>query len=335
MNNLNKTEFVPIVLEDYVPNVVRRLANKIIQNKNSTIVLFGFGDNMKWLYRILKENNTSVLLCDWREKFVNYDCGGENLQPIKSLNKKHDLILVNCLSDINEIKESIKYIIENDLHHLKMIFDTDQENLPFEYESPYNIISKRALNRAKSMITNEQLFDLIQFIEQTKSIEGDVLEFGSLHGGSGAVIAEAVNYFCKEKKIYLFDTFDGIPESKFGLDFHWKGSFSNNSYEEVKNAFSDMNNVDVIKGNIIETCNNIKNKISFGYLASDTYETGKILLELMWKNLNKGGIIAVCDYGSFPNCYPLTVLTDIFIENNKNDILVYRPARVGIFIMKR
>ena len=137
MDKLNKTEFVPLIIEDYFPNVVKRLANKTLNYNDKKIVLFGFGDNMKWLYRILKENNLNPLLCDWREKFIKYDCGGEKLQSLKSLKKENDFILVNCLSDINEIKESIRFIIKYELHHFKMIFDTDQENLPFENENPY------------------------------------------------------------------------------------------------------------------------------------------------------------------------------------------------------
>jgi len=334
-NIKKKRDFVPTVKEDYIPEVVNRLINKINSSMMDKIVLYGFGDNMKWLYRILRENGIDPILCDWRKKYIKYDCGGENLVSIDSIKNDDKTIVISCIDEINDLKNSINYIIENNFSELKIIFDISESNSPFNNENPYKDIAKRALNRARSMISNEQLFDLIQFISQTKSVEGDILEFGSLHGGSGAVIAEAVNHYCKEKKVFLFDTFSGIPDSKYGLDYHWKNSFSNNSYEEVKNAFSDMKNVSVIKGNIIDTHKIINNKISFLYLASDTFETGKLILNKFWKKISKGGIIAICDYGSFPNCLPLTVYVDIFIENKQNEIFVYRPERVGIFIIKK
>ena len=140
------------------------------------------------------------------------------------------------------------------------------------------------------------------------------MEFGTYNGGSGAIMAEASKFF-GNKNIWLFDTFSGIPDSKYGLDFHWRGSFSNNSYSEVKNAFSEMKNVHVIKGNICETHNKVSPEaISFGYLGSDTLETGEILMEYMWTKLSPGGIIVVADYGSFPNAIPLTSLLTNFCQ---------------------
>jgi len=119
------------------------------------------------------------------------------------------------------------------------------------------------------------------------------------------------------------------------LDFHWNGSFSNNSYAEVKNAFSDLKNVKVVKGNIIESYKILKNNISFGYIASDTYETGKILLRFLWERLSIGGIICVCDYGSFPNAIPLTVHVNNFIKSIEEKAFIYRPDEFGIFIIKK
>ena len=95
-----------------------------------------------------------------------------------------------------------------------------------------------------------------------------------------------------------------------------------------------MDNVIVVKGNICETYNKIKNPISFGYLASDTYESGEILLDFMWSKLSPGGIIAVCDYGSFPNAIPLTVHVDSFIKNIEDKAFIFRPDKFGIFIRK-
>ena len=103
-----------------------------------------------------------------------------------------------------------------------------------------------------SMISDPQLFDLIQFIEQTSDVPGGVVEYGSLHGGSGAVIAEAVKHF-GEKPIWLFDTFSGIPDSKYGLDHHWNGSFSDNSFAPSKRCLFGHTKCDCCQGNICET----------------------------------------------------------------------------------
>ncbi|MDG2147529.1 MAG: TylF/MycF/NovP-related O-methyltransferase [Flavobacteriaceae bacterium] len=334
MGNL-KSEWTPIVKEKYISKVVRRLIEKMDFEKFQKIILFGFSDNMKWIYRIMKENNKDLILCDWREKFIAYDCGGKQLLSILEIKNSSKYQVIVCLEDINEIKDSVRFIIENDLQKLNYVFDNQVPNFPFNYENPYNLIAQKAKQRAKSMISDEQLFDLIQFIDQTSSVEGDVVEFGSLHGGSGAIISEAVDCFSPGKNVYLFDTFKGIPKSKYGLDFHWINSFANNSFSEVKNAFKDMKNVNVIAGDINITYKKIKNNLSFAYIASDTYESGLLLLNYLWPKLNRGGILAVCDYGSFPNCYPLTVIVDLFFEDKKEEIFVYKPAKLGIFILKK
>lgn len=334
INNM-KNDYVPVIEEDYIPVVVQRLINKIDFEKFKTIALYGFSNNMKWLHRKIKGKDINVILCDWREKFIGYDCGGEYLVSIDKVENSSSTVLICCIQDVNLIKEGIAYLIAHEYYDLKCIFDNDLPNNPFLYENPYKSIAIRAIKRAKSMISNAQLFDLMQYIEQTSDVEGDVVEYGSLYGGSGAILTEAVNSFCKNKKIWLFDSFKGIPESKYGLDYHWTNSFSDNSFKEVENAFKDQPNVKVVEGDINKTYASVEGSISFGYIASDTFETGKLLLDFIWPKLSKGGIIAICDYGSFPNCYPLTVCVDEFIKKERSHVFVFRPDKLGIFIMKK
>ena len=71
---------------------------------------------------------------------------------------------------------------------------------------------------------------------------------------------------------------------------------------DVKNAFSDLSNVKVIKGNIRETHKTIDGPLSFAYIASDIIESGEYLMEYIWPRLSKGGIVHKCDYGSYHNC---------------------------------
>lgn len=330
-----REEFVPLTVEDYYPKVVVRLLNKILNVNVEKVVLYGFSDNMKWLIRLLLQRSIIPILADWREKFIGYDCGGYKVVSVDELEDSSKTLLTICEEEINHMKDGIGYLHSLGKNKIKVIYDRTDSNLPFVQEEPYKGISERARARAISMISDAQLFDLIQFIENTKDVNGDVLEYGSLHGGSGAVIAEAVKFFGK-KPVWLFDTFDGIPESRYGLDFHWNGSFSNNSFKQVRDAFSDMENVSVVKGNICDTYNKATdNPISFGYLASDTLESGELLMNYMWPRLSPGGIIAVCDYGSFPNALPLTVYLDKFIKKIKSKAFIYRPEKMGLCLVKK
>ena len=333
MKDSIKKEYIPMEMADHIPPVVKRLMQRIHSEPFSSVALYGFSDNMKWLYRLLQEQSRDPILCDWREKFIGYDCGGKNLVSIESLKDNPSTLAVVCVEEIHDMKAAIWHLIENKLHRMPVIYDRAEAHSPFHQEEPFRGIADRARSRARSMISDAQLFDLIQFIRATSHIDGDVVEYGSLHGGSGAILVEAVNHYGK-KPVWLFDSFAGIPKSKYGLDYRWNSAFSNNSFQEVQDAFKDCDNVKVIKGNICETYDAVKNAISFGYLASDTLESGELLLNFMWPKLSPGGIIAICDYGSYPNCIPLTVMTDKFFENKK-DAFIFHTARVGIFIMKR
>ena len=52
---MDKKKFIPLTLEDYIPDVVKRLYNKIDSQKFNQIILLGFPDNMKWLNSIIKK----------------------------------------------------------------------------------------------------------------------------------------------------------------------------------------------------------------------------------------------------------------------------------------
>jgi len=333
VSNIENKDFISLSVADYIPSVVQRLLKRIDAEEFSQIALYGFSDNMKWLFTLLRERKVDAILCDWRNEFIEYDCGGKDLVSVDSLNDNPNTLVVICVEEIQEMKGAIRYLIDNKMSKMPVIYDRSEDHSPYHQEQPYKGIAERARSRAISMIAEAQLFDLIQFIGLTKDVDGDVVEYGSLHGGSGAIISEAVKHF-GEKPVWLFDSFAGIPKSRYGLDHRWAGSFSNNSFSEVKSAFKDMDNVTVVNGNICETYDTVKNDISFGYLASDTLETGELLLNFMWPKLSLGGIIAICDYGSYPNCVPLTVMTDKFFED-KPDAFIFHPTRVGIFIMKR
>jgi O-methyltransferase len=324
--------YTPLQIEDHIPKTVKRLLNKILDNSSKNIILYGFSINMKWLFRILKKKRIRVTLCDWRDNFSKYDCGGKKLIHIDKINDNPKNLIVVCIEEINLLKLSIRYLIKNNKKKTPIIYDRELRHNPIEQEEPYKGIYDKAILRARSMISKEQLFDLIQFVDQTKNINGDILEFGSLYGGSGAIIAEAIKVFGK-KKLWLFDSFSGIPKSNFGLDYCWTDSFSDNSFSEVSAAFADLEFVKVVNGNICKTYKKFKGKISFGYLASDTLETGIILLNFMWKKLSVGGVLAVCDYGSYPNCLPLTTYVDDFFEKRK-DAFIYKPDKSGFFARK-
>ena len=72
-----------------------------------------------------------------------------------------------------------------------------------EFLNIYNKISKSTL------VDKYRCYELWSLAKQTLNIEGDILEVGVWRGGTGAILAEAVNK-SELKKVYLADTFRGV-----------------------------------------------------------------------------------------------------------------------------
>ena len=330
----DKHTLVPREFPHYISATIVRFMNRIGASPHSQVALVGFSENMRMMFRLLKEGGDEPILSDWRPKFTKYDCGGKQLVNVDSLEGTEDLLLVICVEDITMIKDAMMHLYSSGLKTIPTIYDRSEKHNPWFQEKPFKGIRERARGRAISMLSEPQLFDLLQYVRNTADVEGDIVEYGSLYGGSGAVIVESALHYSPDKKVWLFDSFAGIPDSRYGLDHHWNGSFSDSSYAAVRDAFKDVKNTTVVQGNIVETYDKVEGSISFGYLASNTLESGEVLLNYMWPKLSKGGIITICDYGSFPNAIPLTMYCDEFFKGKK-DAFIYHPASVGLVAMKK
>jgi len=325
---------VPREFPHYISATVVRFMNRIAASPYNKVALVGFSENMRMMFRLLKEGGIDPILSDWRPEFADYDCGGKQLLDVDSLAGTEDLLLVICPEDIATMKDAMRHLFSSELKTIPTIYDRNDKHDPWFQEEPFKSIREKARNRAISMITEPQLFDLLQYVRNTADVEGDIVEYGSLYGGSGAVITESSLHYSPDKEIWLFDSFAGIPDSNYGLDHHWNGSFTDNSYAAVRDAFKDVKNLTIVQGNIVDTFDAIKGNISFGYLASDTLESGEILLNYMWPKLSKGGIITICDYGSYPNAIPLTMYCDEFFKD-KEDAIIFHPTTCGLVVMKK
>lgn len=130
-----------------------------------------------------------------------------------------------------------------------------------------------------------------QFIEEMisvakKSVEGNFVEVGVYKGGTAFHLTNIAKE--QNRKIYLYDTFSGMPfSSKEHNDFHEIGDFDDTDYDDVKNA---LPYAEVIKG-IFPSSAIPMGKIAFAHIDCDQYqsvlESTKYILPLM----NKGGVI--------------------------------------------
>jgi len=321
-----------ITVDDHIPKNSKLLLNKLLNLDFTKISLVGFSDDLKWLKTLLDKKEFVTTIYDWRKEFFDYDCGDQKIQNILNLKKNETDVIVLCWNELSMLKESIIFLKNKGFFDIPIIYEISTENDPGSQLEPYKTIIKKGKKIAPSMAENNQLMDLIQFVDNTKHVDGDIVEFGTFCGGSASVIAAASEFFSKNKSVWTFDTFGGIPKNNYGVDFRWSNQFANNSYQEVKNALSEYKMVKVIKGNILTEYTKMPDRLSFAFLDCDTYEAAETLLPYIWDRLSDNGVIAICDYGNYPNCMPITVMVDEFFKDK--NIFKYKVPTLGFFCIK-
>jgi hypothetical protein len=165
--------------------------------------------------------------------------------------------------------------------------------------------------------------DINQTIEltlKTINLDGDFCEVGSFIGGCCALMGDICTKYNKNKKIYLFDSFEGIPyptQEDDEIPGNPEGvtrtgelkstGVSVASLEWVEKTLSvssySKENFIIIKGWVQDTLpeNNL-GPIAFLRIDVDLYIPTVLSLEYLYDKVVKGGIILVHDYYTLAGC---------------------------------
>lgn len=118
--------------------------------------------------------------------------------------------------------------------------------------------------------------------------------------------SKEINRVFSEKKIYLFDTFEGFDERDFAYEeqesFVKAGHFSNTNVELVLSKLPHSENAIVRKGYFPETAVGVDDEFGFVSLDMDLYQPILEGLKFFYPRLIEGGVILVDDY--FAPGYP-------------------------------
>jgi O-methyltransferase len=156
----------------------------------------------------------------------------------------------------------------------------------------------RRIKRERPMLIDDnEAYQIFMAVKQTGKIKGELAEVGVYKGGSAKLIRESD----REKKLHLFDTFDGLPEvGEIDKPFFHEGQFAA-SLEDVKTYLKSCKDVYFYKGLFPLTAKPVENKIfSFVHLDVDTYESTTSCLQFFYPRMNRGGIIISHDYINAP-----------------------------------
>jgi len=132
-----------------------------------------------------------------------------------------------------------------------------------------------------------------------KKIEGNVAELGVYRGE----FAEKINKAFPDRKIYLFDTFEGFDEKDIETEkslgySKQQNDFSKTSEEIVFQKMKFREKCIIRKGYFPETANGIEDKFVFVSIDVDLYEPIYKGLKYFYPRLVNGGYIFVHDYNA-------------------------------------
>ncbi len=165
----------------------------------------------------------------------------------------------------------------------------------------YNALSNDG--KEKSRIWKVHIF--CSFFKHGLSLKGDLIECGVYKGFSSAVACNLFNFDQHiKKKLFLFDTWDGIPEDQMD-EFRKKDPNINDKYKLKENLlivderFKKFKNVIKVKGKIPDSFKkiNLPKEISFLHLDMNTHIGEIAALEKLFQKLVKGAVCLLDDFG--------------------------------------
>ncbi|WP_411894878.1 class I SAM-dependent methyltransferase [Winogradskyella sp. A2] len=125
------------------------------------------------------------------------------------------------------------------------------------------------------------------------TIDGQYLEFGVFSG-------KTINLIAKEnptKKIYGFDSFEGLPES-------WRDGYLPGHFDRKDSLPKVLKNVNLIKGWFSETLPKFieenKTNVAFLHIDCDIYSSTVTVLELLKPFIKQDSIIVFDEYFNYP-----------------------------------
>ncbi|MEO8821515.1 MAG: TylF/MycF/NovP-related O-methyltransferase [Ginsengibacter sp.] len=133
----------------------------------------------------------------------------------------------------------------------------------------------------------------------SKKLQGNVAELGVYKGK----FARYINLYFKERKLYLFDTFEGFDERDVHVEkkegfSSGSQNFADTSLESVLNLMPYKENCIPVKGFFPESANGVHDEFVFVSLDADLYEPIYEGLKFFYPLLVPGGYIFVHDFNN-------------------------------------
>ena len=207
--------------------------------------------------------------------------------------------------------------------------------------------------RPFTMTSPERIYSLCRSVEYVvdHAIPGDVVECGVWKGGSMMAVAHTLLAKGRRRKLYLFDTYAGMPEPT-AVDVSFSGQTAAHALATEDKATSwiwaccpldevrrnvlgtgyDPEQVVFVEGRVEDTVPaRAPDRIALLRLDTDWYESTYHELVHLYPRLSTGGVLIVDDYGHWRGARRAV---DRFLAEHKPRLLLHRIDYTGRIAVK-
>jgi len=194
---------------------------------------------------------------------------------------------------------------------------------------------------AQNILKLKMLFYLVKTADFL-GIAGDIVECGVYNGGSAAVMAFASRCQSGQKKLWLFDSFEGLPrpsekDGKWATEYFKTGSLFKGDVSKVREILEKLNiqrsRIHIIEGWFEETFRLVEiPRIAILHIDADWYRSVSLSLNKFYGRVEPGGFVVIDDYGSLAGCKRAT---DEFVKRQKLKIKLIRVEPTSAYYFQK
>ncbi|WP_320972896.1 TylF/MycF/NovP-related O-methyltransferase [Enterocloster bolteae] len=246
-------------------------------------VIYGASATGQNLYERLKDTYNIMYFVDGDARKHNSKVFGLEIKPVEEvIASKPDVIIMGILTGW---QDGMEYLVSEGFPEERII-------------TKYVDLATRA---RKNFL--EKAANIVKEIEKRGKgdVSGSVAELGVYRGD----FAKEINSVFSDRRLYLYDTFDGFPEKDLsyeiinGLLLGEAGKLSNTSVEYVLSRMPYKDRCVVRKGYFPESASDDDETFVFVSIDVDLYKPTLAGLEYFWPRMSRNGYILVHDYFSY------------------------------------
>jgi O-methyltransferase len=150
----------------------------------------------------------------------------------------------------------------------------------------------------RSLVSLDRKYVLSTLLDiALRKASGDVAECGVYQGGTAIIFAEQLEG--KERRLCLFDTFEGMPETDPHEDLHRKGDYADTSLAGVQGYLARFAFIDYFPGLIPASLVPVAQRtFCFVHVDLDLYDAIAAASAFFYPRMAPGGVIVYDDYGA-------------------------------------